>query len=63
MKNKSLKLVFEGDMEMDYDIWMTAYQQACAIAFNKEFKDNDEYLEYIVDLAESLYTKIIRGEL
>ena len=47
----------------DYEIWLVAYQQACAIAFNKEFKDTDEYTDYVLDLTDKLYTKIIRGEL
>ena len=61
MKNKELKLVLEGDMEMDSDIWLEAFQQACAIAFDKEFENVEKYHDYVLDLTEQLYDNIIKG--
>ena len=47
--------------DRDYDIWLEAYQQACAIAFDKEFEDVEEYHDYVLDLTAQLYDNIMKG--
>ena len=45
--------------DRDYDIWLEAYQQACAIAFGKEFKTPEAYTDYVLDLTNKLYESIL----
>ena len=46
--------------ERDYDIWLEAYQQACAIAFNMKFKTPEDYTDYVLDLTNELYESFLK---
>ena len=47
----------------DKEAWEQAIQQACAIAFNKDFETPEDYTVFVLDLADELYEKIVKGEL
>ena len=45
--------------DKDMDIWLDAYQQACAIAFNIRFDTVEAYNKYVDDLTKEIYDALI----
>ena len=60
IRDEFIFIADNGDEESYYDIWLEAYQQACAIAFNMKFETPEAYTDYVLDLTDKLYENILK---